>query len=294
MASRKILLKLGSRVFSLLLVLALLLVEGSWKPAHSQGGFGITPHRVVFEGRERRAKVTMMNRSAKPVTYRVVFRNKRMNEDGKFVVVKDVQPEDKFADKYIRYSPRQIIIPANSSQTVRLSARKPRDLAPGEYLSRLVFEALPPPGAGTDVEQVQTTDGGLAIRMITRFSISIPVILRQGDLSATASLSELKLQSEVAPKVPASLSLNINRQGNRSVFGDIIVTFIPQSGETLEVGVMRGLSVYATQDIRTFNIRLRPPEGVQLKSGRLHVTFMEASVDNKNPAVLAEGQITLP
>ena len=135
--------KLGIRIIPLLFILPLLLMEGSWKPAYGQ--FGITPHRLVFEGRTRRAEAIVMNNSPNPVTYRIFFKNMRMNEDGKLEEIKEAGPGDRFANKYIRYSPRQITIPASSSQTVRLSVRKPRDLEPGEYLSRLVFAALPPP-----------------------------------------------------------------------------------------------------------------------------------------------------
>jgi P pilus assembly chaperone PapD len=283
--------KLGIPVIPLLFILALVLVEGSWKPAYGQ--FGISPQRVVFEGRSRRAEVTLINSSPKPVIFRISFKNMR-SEGGKLEEVKETRPDDKFADKYIRYSPRQIRIPAGTSQKVRLMARKSRDLEPGEYLSRLFFEALPPPDTGADIEQVETPDGELKIRMITRFSISIPVILRHGDLSATASLSELNLQPGATPKLPENLSLNINRQGNRSVFGDITVTFKPKSGDELEVGIGRGLSVYAMQTSRNYKIPLRPPEGVELKSGRLHVVYKESSINNKNPAVLAEGEITVP
>jgi P pilus assembly chaperone PapD len=292
MANRGNFRKLGIQVVPLLFILAFLLLEGSWKPAYAQ--FGISPHRVVFEGRTRRAEATVNNNSPNPTTYRVYFKNNRMNKDGKMERAKETRPEDRFADKFIRYSPRQITVPAGTSQKVRLSVRKPRNLEPGEYLSRLVIEALPPPDTGADVEQLAIPEGELKLRMITKFSLSIPVILRHGDLSATASLSELKLLAPATPKAPAGISLKINRQGNRSVFGDLIVTFIPQSGEPLEVGVGRGFSVYTTHNHRTFKIPLRPPEGVELKNGRIHVVYKESSIKNKNPAVLAEGEITVP
>ena len=52
---------------------------------HAQPGAGdllVTPTRVVFEGRQRTAQITLVNRGAAAATYRIAFTNLRMNEEG--------------------------------------------------------------------------------------------------------------------------------------------------------------------------------------------------------------------
>ncbi len=192
----------------------------------------------------------------------------------------------------IRYAPRQVVLEPGVVQTVRLLVRKPRDLAPGEYRSHLLFQAIPPAAAGADIEALDLKEGEIRVQIRTIFGLTIPVIVRHGDLSATVTLSNVALKSPESPGSPPVLSLRLNRSGDRSVYGDIVITFKPDGGEDTEVGVVRGVAVFTPNLTRTLRISLRLPNGVTLRGGRLHVVYRERP--DEGGAVLAEADIPVP
>ncbi len=260
--------------------------------AQAPGGLAVTPTRIVFEARTRSAEAIVTNRGTAPATYRISFKNMRMLENGSYEDIEDEEAGERFADKMIRYSPRQVVLQPGTAQTVRLLVRKPRDLAPGEYRSHLLFQVIPPPSAGTDIEVLNLKEGEIRVQVQVIYGISIPVIVRHGDLSATVTLSDLALNSSENPGIPPVLSLRFNRRGDRSVYGDVVVTFKPDGGEDTEVGVVRGVAVFTPNLTRTLRISLRLPNGVTLRGGRLHVVYREQP--DEGGAVLAEADIPVP
>ena len=264
------------------------------QPAHAQvgGGVSVSPQRIVFEGRTRSSQVTLINNSTKPVTYRISFKNMQMKEDGTFVQIDKPQAGGRFADKLIRYSPREVTVPGKGTQTVRLMVRKPRDLEEGEYRSHMLFKALPPPDAGADIETLTVKKGEIKISIIPILSISIPIIVRHGKLSATVGLADLKIVPPSKPENPSRLGLKVTREGTSSAYGDISVQFQPGSGDEVEVGLVRGVAVYVPNKGRTLQVLLNPPQGVVLKGGTLRVTFRDRP--ESGGAVLAKAELSVP
>lgn len=264
------------------------------RPVFAQGGgVSVSPQRIVFEGRDRTAEVALINKSAKPVKYRIFFKNMRMKEIGGYEVITEPGPGDQFADKLIRYSPREITVPANSAQTVRLMLRKPRNLKEGEYRSHLAFQALPPPDAGSDIEKEALGEGQLSVRFIAMVSVSIPVIVRHGDnLSAQVAIGKMTLEPSESEEAPPQLAVQLTRQGNRSEFGDLTVTYQPASGEKVEVGLARGISIYVPNSSRTMKVPLKLPDGVQLKGGTLHTVY--SARQDKGGGTLAKAELAVP
>ena len=252
----------------------------------------VSPTRIVLEGRTRSAEVTLINRGTAPVTYRISFKNMRMLEDGSFEDIDVPGPGERFADKMIRYAPRRVVLEPGVTQAVRLLVRKPRDLAPGEYRSHLLFQAIPPPSSGEDIEALELEEGQIRVQIRTIFGISIPVIVRHGKVSASVALSDLSLRPAEMPGEPPLVAFRLNRSGDRSVYGDVAVTFKPNGGGETEVGLIRGLAVYTPNENRTVRVRLRPPDGVELKRGRLDVAY-RARVE-EGGTVLAEAQLRVP
>ncbi len=252
----------------------------------------VSPTRIVLEGRTRSAEVTLINRGTAPGTYRISFKNMRMLEDGSYEDIDTPGPGERFADKMIRYAPRRVVLEPGVTQTVRLLVRKPRDLAPGEYRSHLLFQAIPPPTAGADIEALELEEGEIRVQIRTIFGLSIPVIVRHGKVSASVTLSDLSLRPTEKPGEPPLVAFRLNRSGDRSVYGDVAVTFKPNGGGETEVGLIRGIAVYTPNKSRTAQLPLRPPDGVELKRGRLHVVY-RARVE-EGGAVLAKAQLRVP
>lgn len=257
------------------------------------GNLQVIPTRIVFDGRKRSAQVNVINQGTKPSTYRISFKDMRMKEDGSYEDVEKAHPDEKFASDLIRYSPRQVVIQPGESQTVRLLLRKKRDLPPGEYRSHILFRAIPPESTGKNIESLAGEKGEIRIKLIPIFGVTIPVIVRHGKGSATARMEGLKVNDSLKPGASTVLTLRLNRQGDRSLFGDLTARFTPDNGgEELEVGRVNGIAVFTPNKSRIVNFKLSPPEGVELKRGLLHVVYRENP--DEGDKILAEKQLRVP
>jgi len=259
----------------------------------AQGGLTVTPTRVFFEGRKRSDKVTLINTSSIAATYRVSFKNMRMLENGSYEDIEEPGQGELFADPMIRYSPRQVTLEPGASQIIRLLLRKPANLAEGEYRSHLMFRTLPSETAEEDIEKPVLEEGELQIQIRTLFAITIPVIARHGELTSTMTLSDLKLDLPEDTNSAPTLFLRLSRSGNKSVYGDIIVTFVPNSGELeSRVGLIRGLGVLSPYPTRTVLLALRIPDGVNFQNGQLQIAYRSSREIGGD--VLAEAELNVP
>ena len=250
------------------------------------------PVRVVIEKNQRAAQVELINNGTETATYRIVLVNRRMSETGGFTSIDTAGPGELFADAMIRYSPRQVTLAPGEEQVIRLILRKPADLAPGEYRSHLQFEKLPDSKGSKSIESrgsAPVTDIGVEIT--TLVGASIPVIVRQGDTAASAALSQLELQK--SPNGQGQLlSLQLDRSGNRSLYGDLAVGFTPNGGSEQMVAKVGGIAVYSPNPLRRAQLPLQPPAGMALAHGTLHVTFSERP--EAGGKLLAESTLVLP
>ncbi len=261
--------------------------------AQDFGGLTVNPTRIVFEGRQKSAEVTLLNSANASATYRISFKNMRMLEDGSYEDITTPASGENFADEMIRYSPRQVILGPGESQTIRLQLRKPGNLATGEYRSHLLFASVPPETAGQDIEKDSLKEGEIAVKILTTYAITIPVIVRHGDLSASVTISDLALNPSEDTNASAVLFLRLNRSGDRSVSGEINVTFkSDQGGDEQVVGLVYGINILSPSPARTLNIGLKAPEGVTIEKGLLHIVYRARPEDGG--AVLAEADLRIP
>ena len=263
-------------------------------PAQGIGDLAVAPTRIILEGRARTAQVSLLNKGSIPATYRISIINMQMTESGEYRRVEETGVDGGYADALVRYAPRQVELAPGKSQTVRIILRKPGGLEEGEYRSHILFQAVPDPTAGQSVE-VTTREEGLSIRLIVVPAITIPLIVRHGKLAATASLSNLQLAAAGAtPDGRPALAFQINRAGDRSVFGDISIAYHPPgSTEEYIIGEINQLAVYTPNSHRRVTMPLRVPEHVTLAGGRIAVQYRARDDDGKGD-VLATGQLNVP
>ena len=219
--------------------------------AHSEALLQILPTRVIMEGNDRSATLTLVNQGNEDSAYRMFFRNIRMSDHGEFQILTDSDDvsEELFADSMLRFSPRRITIEGASKQTIRIVARKPKDLAPGEYRSHMVFRRLPNQQSILDS---QASDN-LTLSIQPIVEVTIPVIVRHGELTASIELSNAEL---VQSETETLLRVSINREGNRSLYGNLNVEAVTAEGSRLPVAEARGISVYYPNKKRIFEIPL--------------------------------------
>jgi P pilus assembly chaperone PapD len=255
-------------------------------------GLMLYPTRVVFEGNQRTAQVELINNGTEAETYRISLVNRRMSEDGEFIAVEQPEPGEQFADSLLRYSPRQVTLQPGAGQVVRIMVRKPAGLAPGEYRSHLLFAKQPDPKGRTSIESGSVgTEEGLGVQLQALVGASIPIIVRHGKTEAGVKLSGLELQAATANR-PAMLTLQLERSGNQSVYGDVTVSFTPRGGVEQVVASAGGVAVYTPNSLRRAKLALQPPAGMVLAHGALRVTYRERAEDGGR--LLAEAVLQLP
>jgi len=256
------------------------------------GQLMISPTRIVFEGNERSKQINLINNGSETGRFRISFVRKNMSSSGKFETVDEKTP-GMYSDEMVRFSPRQVTLEPGQSQTVRLMLRKKSGTADGEYRSHMLFQSLPDAAASDVSELVTEASDKLTIKLVPVVGITIPVIVRQGDLRTNVSLSGFEIKQANTVKPQSVLSLKINRDGNKSAYGDFRVNFTPKGGQSVVIGQINGVAVYTSTNSRALEIKLQLPDDFKLENGELHVTYMKSGGDKK-AGLLAESRLAVP
>ncbi|MES2741463.1 MAG: molecular chaperone [Pseudomonadota bacterium] len=268
---------------------ALLAVAALLSTAPARADLMLFPTRVVFEPSQRVAQLELVNDGERPATYRIELVNKRMTDTGQFVDIEQAAPGELFADAMLRYSPHQVTLQPGISQTIRFSLRRPSELADGEYRSHLVFRKLPEAGGATSVEQRPAGGGDIGTVLTALVGASVPVIVRQGELSASNTLSGLTL-SGAAPGQPPLAVATLERSGNRSSYGDLVLSFARRGGASEELARIGGVALYVPNQRRA--LRITPKADGQLSGGTLRLEYRAAR--EAGGALLAATSVELP
>lgn len=259
---------------------------------HVSAQLMVHPTRIVLEKDQRSAQLEIINNSNEPGTYRITLVNRRMDENGGFSMAETPAPGEQFADGMLRYSPRRVILAPGASQVIRIMTRKPADLATGEYRSHLLFAKQADPAGPNSVETADDKSGTIGVALTALIGISIPVIVREGDTAATVSLSNLALSKPSAGQ-PLVVSLDMQRSGNQSVYGDLTVSFAPAGEAAHEIiGKASGVAVYTPNALRHVKLPLTSPVGMVLANGTLTASYRERP--EHGGALLAEASLSLP
>lgn len=254
----------------------------------AQGDLLITPRRLVFEGSKRAIDMNLANAGKDTATYAISLVQMRMTEDGRFETITEPDPGQLFADKYIRFFPRTVTLGPNESQVVKVQLLRSGQMAPGEYRSHFYFRAIPKPvPLGENVAGGDS--GSISIVLKPVFGITIPAIIRVGEVTAKVTISDLSLKM-IKDTIP-NFSLAFNRSGNASVYGDLAVFHISTQGKETRVGIANGIAVYTPNTKRTFQFNLNRIPGVDYKSGTLRAVFSAPS--DVKPERYAEAEVSL-
>ncbi len=205
-------------------------------PVHAAGDLLVAPTRIVLDGR-RGTEVILNNTGNEEATYRISLELRRMNDIGRLddVPVEDANESEKAALAIIRFAPRRVTLPPNQPQSIRIGLQPMDNLPDGEYRAHMLFRAIP---KAQPASEAQDAGNGLKIQLIPIYGITIPVIVRKGNLEATAALANVKVASD---NEGPTLQFDLTRKGARSVFGEIHVT---KPGVAEPLLVAKGIAVY--------------------------------------------------
>lgn len=276
-------------VLRAMLVLALLAM-----PLAARADLMLNPTRIVFDKNQRAAQIDLINNGTETATYRINIVNRRMTELGDFQPADKAENGEQFADSMLVFSPRQVVLAPGAAQLVRVLVRKPADLAAGEYRSHLIFDRIAAPTVANSVNKdADLPAGEVGIQLTALVGVSIPVIVRHGDTAATVKISDISLMAAPAGKDDGpALSFTLERSGNRSVYGDLVVSFTPAGGQEAVVAKASGVAVYSPNARRRAKLVLRPASGSSFGAGSFTVKYLERREDGGK--LMAQANLVLP
>jgi len=251
-------------------------------PAPASAGVGdllVAPTRVVLNG-SRGTEVILNNIGDDVATYRISAELRRMTADGKLEEVELPNDREKSARDMVLFAPRKVTLPPNQPQAIRLSARAPEGLPDGEYRIHLLFRAIPAPQPVAANPQVE----GVAFQLRPIYGVTIPVIVRLGNVEAKAALSNVR---KVMDGGKPAISLDISRSGNRSTFGEIRVL---KAGIADPIATAGGIAVYTEVDQRRVVVPVDPDKAASA-TGAVTVQYVEPT--DSGPVTIAETSAVL-
>ncbi len=236
-------------------------------PSYASGDLLVAPTRVILDSK-RGAEVILSNIGNEEATYRVSLVLRRMTDIGKLEDIEKTEASEAESQalSLIRYAPRRVTLLPNQPQSIRIKPIIPADLGDGEYRAHMLFRAIPKTESATEVA---ADSDGLSIRLIPVYGISIPIIVRKGQLEATAAIANPRI---VTDEGGSSFQLDLSRSGDRSVYGEVRVT---KPGVREPIMVAKGIAIYPEVKDRLVRIPI-DPKMIPSFNGEIVVSYYEA------------------
>lgn len=216
--------------------------------AYNAQALRLTVKRVIFEGSVRSENIIIINSKDTPETYRIGWRPMYMNDKGRLIAFEDqaetIPKSYKKVEDMIRYAPRRITVDPRSSQQIRLLLRRPGDLPDGEYRNHLYIMT-------ERLDNENKTKDGNSLTALP--GISIPVFVRKGNLNVAASFNRLSFR-DIGNAV--KIDLSINRQGNKSLYGELELVCNLDQGDEYVLHTISNLAIYTDTALRAQTIKV--------------------------------------
>lgn len=241
--------------------------------------------RVVLEGSKRSEYLTLINSSDEEATYRLLWKEMVMtrNEGVKPINKVAGAPTVPASKDMIKYSPRRVTLAPGTSQQIRMALRTPPNLADGEYRSHLWIRRE------VDTEKLimdkheQVSEKTRRAEIVLLPGVTIPVIVRKGDLDVRASIDSA---SVVDSGAEYKISITLGRQGQRSTYGDIDFYCNPRA-EAVALRSSRGIAIYTELNQKDVLATIAKPQGVSCSE--MLIRYVETdNYDGEPVRILAE------
>lgn len=201
--------------------IGLLFVLGVWSVS-ATAGIMIYPKHLFFDDKTKSAEITLINSSPlESANYRITLTYQRQNPDGSYTPVTTEQLPADSVTKFLRYSPRSVMLTPSQSQTVRILKRLPADAKPGEYVGYITFTEvlLEKPATKQNLKP-----GAMSITLTPIPSFSVPIFLRyKVKENAPVTLSAKNVQDRNGGAVLTTVLTRQAQEIPTSVRGDLSV-----------------------------------------------------------------------
>lgn len=195
----------------------------------------VTPQFVVFE-KNNTARITLNNRSNKAKVITFEWQRRYFDDSQKVQVLEEGQAAPagyQPVDGYVKFSPRRVILRPRESQTIRLIANRPQDMADGEYRTQFIIKEQ------DLVEKSSTAQGGKGVTAIISVNVNtgIPVFIRHGDTRVNMSINSIQTTNDGTGK---SLKVDLQNDSTRTLYTDAYVSCSNKPDDTY-VGSIRAM-----------------------------------------------------
>ena len=287
-------------------ILAAGLFAAAFVPTSAGAGVGdllVAPTRIVLDGRKG-AEIILNNIGDEPATYRVSIEFRRMTEKGDLTDVATPSAADQAAEDMIVYAPRKVTLAPHEPQSIRIAARAPQGLPDGEYRVHMLFRAIPT--ATPVVQPAGAPAKGVQFQLTPVYGVTIPVIVRLGNLEASAGIANVQLERRniatgrnpvAATTVPlneapekmsdVAIGLDLTRTGTRSTYGEVRVL---KPGIKDPIALAKGVAIYT--EVGKRHVSIPVPETYKgALTGPVTVEYIETFDDGTH--LLAQTQAVL-
>ena len=220
---------------------------------YAQPKMHLTEHRILLTETNPKYDYQFYNQGTSAAECTTQFIDFNVTANGQLRSIKNGNGPTTSAKALLRASPKRIRLEPNQAQKIKVIARNLRRQPNAEWVSYLSLRCK---------NLVKATDQKMQIT--PNFVFNIPVIVRKGQLGAKAHFSDVDILEQNNQQ---TIQFNLNREGNRSLYGRIDV--LDESDNILTF--VKGLSIYQqTQSL---------PKSLTLKnkaSGKLKLRFVES------------------
>lgn len=226
----------------------------------------ISPQRVTLDEANRKPIISLHNPGTEARTYRLKWVERRLDEEGKMIAIKEGENPRSIASM-VRFSPRRVVVEPGKTQTVRLDYRPPADLAPGEYRSHLLIQLEPREDGGGGTPALSGEKDGMTFRLDALLSFSVPVFVRHGAGTATAQITAVEptMVERDGAREPG-LKVSLTRGGEFSTYGRLVVyQQLNAKAPVEQISEAGGVAMYTEISRLTRVVALKP--GTQLQPG---------------------------
>jgi len=241
------------------LILSALIILIGMSMLHAQ--VAISPTSAFLDSKKRFETVLIMNNSNDPQEVKLEFKfaYPKANEEGNIDLVYDDAKEEELhsATPWLRGFPRNFILAPGQRQVVRLTAKPPRDLAPGTYWSRLITTS-----SAVSPEIGEEGKTGISAQITMQFSQVTSIFYSTGDL--TTGLKLTAVRPVISPEM-ASFLVDYTKSGNAPYLGTMHARIMDASGKTVAEKKMF-VSIYY-DGLRRLNVEAAdlPPGSYQVE-----------------------------
>ena len=225
----------------------------------------VSPTRIAFDNRERVKNLNVVNSGEITRAYRLSFIDQRAKEAGGYIKLTD----DSFtssAKDFLRVSPKQVVLKPGESQVIKVVARRPSNLANGEYRSHLFVEALANP---MSIEDLEATDG-ISMHLNVQLSYSFPIIVRKGPANVDIGIDTITTNR--LENGNGQIHLQLSKKSPISGYGKLKAYWTPVGSSTeSQVGILNEYKFFHELNKSTPKITwLNMPKG----RGKLRVAYL--------------------